>query len=110
MPFLTYDPLPQCLQPSPLTPLLLARGHQRGSRRYLSDVKYLHTCLAVTDEDVDGAVGVVRHEIGGSRGEGDEAPIGRDRRDSALAVTLNPARRDAHQLGAAGPGRQSGRR
>jgi hypothetical protein len=26
MPFLTYDPLPQCLQPSPLTPLLLARG------------------------------------------------------------------------------------
>src|SRR4051794_40003517 len=41
MPFLTYDPLPQCLQPSPLTPLLLARGHQRGSRRYLSDVKCL---------------------------------------------------------------------
>src|SRR5689334_1548269 len=46
MPFLTNDPLPQCLQPSPLTPLLLARGHQRGSRRYLSDVK----CLAVADE------------------------------------------------------------
>src|SRR3954462_7076955 len=41
MPFLTYDPLPQCLQQSPLTPLLLARGHQRGSRRYLSDVKCL---------------------------------------------------------------------
>src|SRR3954467_1376991 len=46
MPFLTYDPLPQCLQQSPLTPLLLARGHQRGSRRYLSDVKCLRkTCL-----------------------------------------------------------------
>src|SRR4051795_9930031 len=41
MPFLTYDPLPQCLQPSPLTPLLLARGHQRGSRRYLLEVKCL---------------------------------------------------------------------
>src|SRR3954464_13851567 len=26
MPFLTYDPFPQCLQQSPLTPLLLARG------------------------------------------------------------------------------------
>src|SRR3954453_21320071 len=25
MPFLTYDPFPQCLQQSPLTPLLLAR-------------------------------------------------------------------------------------
>src|SRR4051794_27204601 len=41
MPFLTNDPLPQCLQLSPLTPLLLARGHQRGSRRYLSNVKCL---------------------------------------------------------------------
>jgi hypothetical protein len=42
MPFLTNVALPQCLQLSPLTPLLLARGHQRGSRRYLSNVK----CLA----------------------------------------------------------------
>src|SRR4051794_11813639 len=41
MPFLTNDPLPQCLQPSPLTPLLLAQGHQRGSRRHLSNVKCL---------------------------------------------------------------------
>src|SRR3954470_13135678 len=39
MPFLTNDPLPQCLQPSPLTPLLLDQGHRRGSRRYLSNVK-----------------------------------------------------------------------
>src|SRR4051812_25863517 len=42
MPFLTNDPLPQCLQPSPLTPLLLDQGHQRGSRRHLSNVKCLH--------------------------------------------------------------------
>src|SRR3954453_1895070 len=41
MPFLTNDPLPQCLQLSPLTPLLLAQGHQRGSRRHLSNVKCL---------------------------------------------------------------------
>src|SRR3954447_484325 len=41
MPFLTYDPLPQCLQQSPLTPLLLAQGHPRGSRGYLSNVKCL---------------------------------------------------------------------
>src|SRR4051794_1380926 len=41
MPFLTNDPLPQCLQPSPLTPLLLDQGHRRGSRRYLSNVKCL---------------------------------------------------------------------
>src|SRR3954468_8550828 len=53
MPFLTYDPLPQCLQQSPLTPLLLARGHQRGSRRYLSDVK----CLSVVCSLADNAYG-----------------------------------------------------
>src|SRR4051795_6663899 len=52
MPFLTNDPLPQCLQPSPLTPLLLDQGHRRGSRRYLSNVKCLqkgfshhHDCM-----------------------------------------------------------------
>src|SRR4051812_8571802 len=33
MPFLTYDPFPQCLQQSPLTPLLLARvtGEEVGA-------------------------------------------------------------------------------
>jgi hypothetical protein len=41
MPFLTDDPLPQRSQQSPLTPLLLAPGHQRGSRRHLSYVKCL---------------------------------------------------------------------
>src|ERR671913_105671 len=41
MPFLTNDPLPQCLQPGPLTPLLLALGHQRGGRCYLSKIKCL---------------------------------------------------------------------
>src|SRR4051794_31011249 len=41
MPFLTNVALPQCLQLSSLTPLLLAQGHQRGSRRYLSSVKCL---------------------------------------------------------------------
>src|SRR5919206_4274881 len=51
MPFLTYDPLPQCLQQSPLTPLLLARGHQRGSRRYPSDVKCLEGRPATATHD-----------------------------------------------------------
>src|SRR4051812_36925120 len=41
MPFLTNAPLPQCLQPSPLTPPLLVQDHQRGSRPYLSRVKCL---------------------------------------------------------------------
>src|SRR3954464_10906789 len=49
MPFLMYDPLPQCLQQSPLPPLLLARGHQRGSRRYLSDVKCLPFAPRILD-------------------------------------------------------------
>src|SRR3954466_14023263 len=34
-----HAPLPQCLQPSPLTPPLLVQDHQRGSRPYLSKVK-----------------------------------------------------------------------
>src|SRR5919205_128712 len=56
MPFLRYDPLPQCLQPSPLTPHLLARGHQRGSRRYLSNVKCLDLSrIFLSDADLSGA-------------------------------------------------------
>src|SRR5881398_242160 len=53
MPFLTNDPLPQCLQPSPLTPLLLDQGHRRGSRRYLSNVKarFSERVEAVRDEE-----------------------------------------------------------
>src|SRR5215217_6050227 len=43
MPFLTNDPLPQCLQTSSAMAHLLAQGHRRGSRRYLSDVKCLRT-------------------------------------------------------------------
>src|SRR3954447_12576338 len=56
MPFLTNDPLPQCLQPSPLTPLLLDQGHRRGSRRYLSNVKCLHDFRA---REVVGRAGLV---------------------------------------------------
>src|SRR4029453_11093889 len=41
MAFLTNDPLPQCLQTSSVTPLLLAQGHPRGNGRYLSNVKCL---------------------------------------------------------------------
>src|SRR5215208_4617412 len=51
MPFLTNDPLPQCLQPSPLTPLLLAQGHQRGSKRHLSNVKCLPKTTLPTSRD-----------------------------------------------------------
>src|SRR4051794_38995697 len=35
--------------------------------------------LAVADEDVQTAVGVARDEVAGVRGEGDEAPVRRER-------------------------------
>src|SRR3954453_4422285 len=41
MPFLTYDPLPQCLQHSSATRFLLALDHDRGCTRYLLEVKCL---------------------------------------------------------------------
>src|SRR3954463_14546571 len=40
MPVLTNDPLPQCLQPSPLTPPPPDQGHRPGRRRYLSNVQW----------------------------------------------------------------------
>src|SRR3954447_2763416 len=43
MPFLTNDPLPQCLQRSSATRCLLARDHDRGCTRYLLEVKCLHS-------------------------------------------------------------------
>src|SRR3954451_19728873 len=45
MPFLTYDPLPQCLQHSSATRFLLALDHDRGCTRYLLEVKCLHKLL-----------------------------------------------------------------
>src|SRR3954469_21135814 len=41
MPFLTNDPLPQCLQHNSATGGLLGRDHARGCRRYLLKVKCL---------------------------------------------------------------------
>src|SRR3954449_13326669 len=45
MPFLTYDPLPQCLQHSSATRFLLALDHDRGCTRYLLEAKCLEQCL-----------------------------------------------------------------
>ena len=47
--------------------------------------------LAVADEDVAHAVGVARHQVGGGRAEGDEAPVRRDRRaDSCRPLPWAP--------------------
>ena len=46
-------------------------------------------------------VGVARHQVGGVRDEGDEAPVRRDRRVEAAAVALGAARPDAHPPGRA---------
>src|SRR4051795_8464193 len=45
MPFLTYDPLPQCLQHSSATRRLLALDHDRGCTRYLLEVKCLRRLI-----------------------------------------------------------------
>src|SRR3954471_21163899 len=64
MPFLTNDPLPQCLQPSPLTPLFLDQGHRRGSRRYLSNVK----CIgAASPRSIPPCSGNFTRLVAGSR-------------------------------------------
>src|SRR3954468_10565809 len=65
MPFLTHDPFPQCLQQSPLTPLLLPPGTQRGSRRYLSNVKCLRDRDRAREVHVVGVVAVVDRRHGG---------------------------------------------
>src|SRR5215213_1112606 len=41
MPFLTKDPLPQCLQRSSVMGRILAQGHEQGCKRYLLKVKCL---------------------------------------------------------------------
>src|SRR3954465_15590355 len=88
MPFLTHDPFPQCLQQSPLTPLLLARGHQRGSRRYLSDVKCLAVGLLATGGEAadPGAV-----QPGAGRGLGGAVP-------GAARTAMLVARSERHSL------------
>ena len=47
------------------------------------------------------AVGVARHQVGGIRLEGDEAPVRRERRGEAVPVALDAARPEAHAPGRA---------
>src|SRR5205807_398609 len=62
-------------------------------------------CGAIVDEDVrteEGVAPTVRvpgDEIGGRGGEGDEAPVGADRRGYAVVVRLPTSAVEAHALG-----------
>src|SRR5438132_676116 len=58
--------------------------------------------LAVAHEDVVRAVRVAPDEVGRRRVEGDETPVGRDRRAEAVAVALYAVRVDADARGLAG--------
>ena len=62
------------------------RGHRWTNARQLGRAR-----LAVADEDV-GAVGVARDQVRGGRREGDEAPVGRDRRERCCVIALPAAR------------------
>src|SRR4051812_34862092 len=56
MPFLTNDPLPQCLQHNSATGGLLGRDHARGCRRYLLKVK----CLLILNGSTADQSGIAK--------------------------------------------------
>ena len=58
--------------------------------------------LTVVNEDVGVAVGVAVHQVGGERGERDEASVGVDHGRDARFIALAPGRVEAGPLGHSG--------
>src|SRR3954466_8133194 len=69
MPFLTYDPFPQCLQPSPLTPLLLARVTSE-------EVGAIYQTLSVSDQVQVGGVLGLEHELQARMQQAEQQHVG----------------------------------
>src|SRR3954447_7440930 len=91
MPFLTNDPLPQCLQHNSATGGLLGRDHARGCRRYLLKVKCLRGGTvrhppSEGSDPVGGSPLVSRVDPGRGRRPPAPPPPPRQRLGRALAV------------------------